>query len=193
MAAPNELDGIATRLDGAEQPGQADRHDQAGRAGQAETHDGGRGLPDEDRNQLARSAREAMAAAPVPHEVEAALREAYAAMGGGPVAVRSSATAEDLPFASFAGQQDSFMDVVGADAVVQASFRTAQWWPGSTASRPWWGSRTPPPGCATGRWSPWMGPREPSRGDACPSTPVTPLGRAGRLGLKPCLARPVRS
>ena len=36
------------------------------------------------------------------------------------VAVRSSATAEDLPFASFAGQQDSFLDVVGADAVVEA-------------------------------------------------------------------------
>jgi pyruvate,water dikinase len=61
-----------------------------------------------------------MAAAPVPPDVEAALRDAYAAMGGGPVAVRSSATAEDLPFASFAGQQDSFMDVSGADAVVAA-------------------------------------------------------------------------
>ena len=34
------------------------------------------------------------------------------------VAVRSSATAEDLPFASFAGQQDSFLNIVGADAVV---------------------------------------------------------------------------
>ena len=42
-------------------------------------------------------------------------------MGGSvPVAVRSSATAEDLPFASFAGQQDSFLDVTGADAVVEA-------------------------------------------------------------------------
>jgi pyruvate,water dikinase len=36
------------------------------------------------------------------------------------VAVRSSATAEDLPSASFAGQQDSYLDVVGADSVVQA-------------------------------------------------------------------------
>jgi len=36
------------------------------------------------------------------------------------VAVRSSATAEDLPFASFAGQQDSYLDVIGADAVVAA-------------------------------------------------------------------------
>ena len=42
-------------------------------------------------------------------------------MGGTvPVAVRSSATAEDLPFASFAGQQDSYLDVIGADAVVEA-------------------------------------------------------------------------
>lgn len=37
-----------------------------------------------------------------------------------PVAVRSSATAEDLPFASFAGQQDTFLNVVGADEVLDA-------------------------------------------------------------------------
>ena len=36
------------------------------------------------------------------------------------VAVRSSATAEDLPFASFAGQQDTYLGVLGADAVVDA-------------------------------------------------------------------------
>ena len=36
------------------------------------------------------------------------------------MAVRSSATAEDLPFASFAGQQDTFLNVVGADAVLAA-------------------------------------------------------------------------
>jgi phosphoenolpyruvate synthase/pyruvate phosphate dikinase len=65
-------------------------------------------------------AREAVATAPVPPDVETAVRGAYAAMGAGPVAVRSSATAEDLPFASFAGQQDSFLDVVGADAVLEA-------------------------------------------------------------------------
>ncbi len=59
--------------------------------------------------------------APIPPEVDAAVRTAYAGMGGTlPVAVRSSATAEDLPFASFAGQQDSYLDVVGADAVVEA-------------------------------------------------------------------------
>jgi pyruvate,water dikinase len=36
------------------------------------------------------------------------------------VAVRSSATAEDLPFASFAGQQDTYLNVVGIDAVLEA-------------------------------------------------------------------------
>ena len=53
--------------------------------------------------------------------MDAAVRKAYEGLGGSvPVAVRSSATAEDLPFASFAGQQDSFLDVTGADAVVEA-------------------------------------------------------------------------
>ncbi|MCD5341487.1 pyruvate kinase [Arthrobacter sp. AK04] len=108
-AAPTGLDAIAARLDGAGLDG----------AGTG-TSDGGRGLANDDRDSLARQAREAVLAAPVPSDVEAAIREAYAAMGSGPVAVRSSATAEDLPFASFAGQQDSFMDVDGADAVVQA-------------------------------------------------------------------------
>ena len=37
-----------------------------------------------------------------------------------PVAVRSSATAEDLPFASFAGQQDTYLNVIGADQVLDA-------------------------------------------------------------------------
>jgi pyruvate,water dikinase len=101
-AAPTEMEVLAARLDG------------------ANSLDGGGGLGDGDRDELARRAREAVAAAPVPPDVETAIRDAYAAMGPGPVAVRSSATAEDLPFASFAGQQDSFMDVVGADAVVEA-------------------------------------------------------------------------
>ncbi|HJE56906.1 MAG TPA: pyruvate, water dikinase [Nocardiopsis listeri] len=48
------------------------------------------------------------------------ITEAYERLGGGPVAVRSSATAEDLPEASFAGQQDTYLNVDGADAVVDA-------------------------------------------------------------------------
>jgi pyruvate,water dikinase len=45
---------------------------------------------------------------------------AYEALGGGPVAVRSSATAEDLPEASFAGQQESYLNVSGREAVIEA-------------------------------------------------------------------------
>ncbi|TET94803.1 MAG: phosphoenolpyruvate synthase [Dehalococcoidia bacterium] len=54
-------------------------------------------------------------------EVAADIRRAYREMGEGPVAVRSSATAEDLPEASFAGQQSTFLNVVGEDDVVTAA------------------------------------------------------------------------
>jgi rifampicin phosphotransferase len=60
------------------------------------------------------------AAHDVPDEIAAPIRAAYAALGSPAVAVRSSATAEDLPGASFAGQQDTFLDVRGANAVVDA-------------------------------------------------------------------------
>ncbi len=67
------------------------------------------------------AARGLILATAVPPDVEAAVRAAYAALGPQPaVAVRSSATAEDLPFASFAGQQDSYTGVTGADAVIDA-------------------------------------------------------------------------
>jgi rifampicin phosphotransferase len=45
---------------------------------------------------------------------------AYDTLGGGPVAVRSSATAEDLPDASFAGQQDTYLSVTGAEDLLAA-------------------------------------------------------------------------
>lgn len=60
----------------------------------------------------------------LPTELETAIREAYAEMtaeAGGTepdVAVRSSATAEDLPEASFAGQQETFLNVRGIDSVL---------------------------------------------------------------------------
>ena len=41
--------------------------------------------------------------------MERAILEAYRRIGGGAVAVRSSATAEDLPEAAFAGQQETFL------------------------------------------------------------------------------------
>jgi pyruvate,water dikinase len=45
---------------------------------------------------------------------------AYDRLGGGPVAVRSSATAEDLPDASYAGQQDTYLSVSGIEELVEA-------------------------------------------------------------------------
>ena len=58
--------------------------------------------------------------APVPQQIAAEIKKAYRQLGGGPVAVRSSATAEDLADASFAGQQSTFLNVVGEDEVVDA-------------------------------------------------------------------------
>lgn len=56
---------------------------------------------------------------PVPGEVADQIRAAHARLGvTGAYAVRSSATAEDLPTASFAGQQDTFLNVVGPAAVL---------------------------------------------------------------------------
>ena len=61
--------------------------------------------------------------APLPPALEAAVREAYAqltAEGDGSFAVRSSATAEDLPDASFAGQQETFLNIRGIDNILHA-------------------------------------------------------------------------
>ena len=72
-------------------------------------------------NRAAAAAREAMRAAPIPAEIARAIGDAYARLGEQtPVAVRSSATAEDLPTASFAGQQDTYLHVMGREAVIDA-------------------------------------------------------------------------
>ncbi|WP_280299615.1 rifamycin-inactivating phosphotransferase [Nocardia neocaledoniensis] len=56
---------------------------------------------------------------PVPDAVAAEVRAAHARLGADDAyAVRSSATAEDLPTASFAGQQDSYLNVVGAASIL---------------------------------------------------------------------------
>ncbi len=61
-------------------------------------------------------------AQPFPTDLEKAIRGAYATLSGGSTtasfAVRSSATAEDLPDASFAGQQESFLNVMGIEEVL---------------------------------------------------------------------------
>jgi hypothetical protein len=66
---------------------------------------------------------ELAAEASVPDVLGRAIAEAYGELGDGPlvpVAVRSSATSEDLPQASFAGQQDTYVNVVGAESVFDA-------------------------------------------------------------------------
>ena len=61
-------------------------------------------------------------AQPFPADLEKAIREAFITLQGGHAeasfAVRSSATAEDLPDASFAGQQETFLNVVGIEQVL---------------------------------------------------------------------------
>jgi pyruvate, water dikinase len=61
-------------------------------------------------------------AQPFPADFEAAIRQSFAQLSAGnpqaSFAVRSSATAEDLPDASFAGQQETFLNVVGVDDVL---------------------------------------------------------------------------
>ncbi len=80
------------------------------------------GVDAEDREALtalAAGLRSAIEARPVPDDLAATVAEALGDLGADtPVAVRSSATAEDLPAASFAGQQDSYLNVVGDVDVV---------------------------------------------------------------------------
>jgi len=72
-----------------------------------------------------REVRELLLSTPLPERLREELRTAYGrlcAEAGGEVsvAVRSSATAEDLPEASFAGQQETYLNVCGVDAVEEA-------------------------------------------------------------------------
>src|SRR6185295_14401466 len=56
----------------------------------------------------------------IPDDLAAEITHSLARLGEhAPYAVRSSATAEDSPTASFAGQQDSYLNIVGAAAVLQ--------------------------------------------------------------------------
>jgi rifampicin phosphotransferase len=71
--------------------------------------------------ELAAEARSRLTGANVPDVLGQAIAEAYGELGDGvPVGVRSSATAEDLPGASFAGQQDTYLNVVGVESVLDA-------------------------------------------------------------------------
>jgi pyruvate,water dikinase len=82
-------------------------------------------LDTEDVNALARTGAEIRAmveAQPFAADLEQAIRDAFATLSAGNAqasfAVRSSATAEDLPDASFAGQQETFLNVVGIETVL---------------------------------------------------------------------------
>src|SRR5919112_374165 len=72
---------------------------------------------------LAGEARSHLSDAIVPDFLAQAIAEAYEGLGAGepvPVAVLPSPTAEDLPQASFAGQQDTYLNVVGVESVLDA-------------------------------------------------------------------------
>ena len=76
----------------------------------------------DDSRQLEKSAtriKELISNARMPQTIEDEIREAYKKLGG-LVAVRSSATAEDLPEASFAGQQRTFLNIQGEADVIAA-------------------------------------------------------------------------
>jgi len=69
-----------------------------------------------------RAVREAIMSTPLPKPLEEAVTEAWRRVAPTPdtaFAVRSSATAEDLPEASFAGQQETLLNVVGIDAIIR--------------------------------------------------------------------------
>jgi pyruvate,water dikinase len=85
------------------------------------------GLDTDDVQELAavgKRLRAAVVAQPFPADLEADIRAAYEQLAGDDrersFAVRSSATAEDLPDASFAGQQETFLNVCGIDAILLA-------------------------------------------------------------------------
>lgn len=75
-------------------------------------------------NRVSAAIRDDLCSRPVPSAVRNAVVDAHAALmeqcgGEVPVAVRSSATAEDLPDASFAGQQDTYLWLTGLNAVTE--------------------------------------------------------------------------
>ncbi|MGH3976888.1 MAG: PEP/pyruvate-binding domain-containing protein, partial [Pseudonocardiaceae bacterium] len=81
-------------------------------------------LDAQDTGLIAEQARTAILTASIPTAIADAVDHAYRALGDDvPVAVRSSATAEDLPWASFAGQQDTYLNIVGVDALLDAVHR----------------------------------------------------------------------
>jgi rifampicin phosphotransferase len=81
------------------------------------------GLDPDDRQEiraLSAEIRRTLEDVALPEDLAAAITRSVARLGGpAACAVRSSATAEDLPTASFAGQQDTYLNVVGLAAILQ--------------------------------------------------------------------------
>jgi pyruvate,water dikinase len=75
---------------------------------------------DEASRRIRAAFKETAAATLLTEPVAQAVLDAYRTLGGGPVAVRSSATAEDLPDLSFAGQQDTLLGVEDEEALLAA-------------------------------------------------------------------------
>lgn len=69
---------------------------------------------------LAEPSHDSVLEAAMPQSVRDEIADGYRALGQSRVAVRSSATAEDLPGAAFAGQQDTFLGIEGEDALIDA-------------------------------------------------------------------------
>jgi pyruvate,water dikinase len=77
----------------------------------------------EQLQKIGSSIRSKIMAAEIPSQLRSEVKQGYFALGRGadiPVAVRSSATAEDLADSSFAGQQDTYLNVVGEGKVLEA-------------------------------------------------------------------------
>jgi pyruvate,water dikinase len=71
--------------------------------------------------EASRKARELVLSVPIPQQLQKRIKDAYRELRGDPVvAVRSSATAEDLPDASFAGQQETYLNIQGNGDLIQA-------------------------------------------------------------------------
>src|SRR5690606_6059277 len=72
--------------------------------------------------------RSRIESAPIDPALATQIRDAYRRLGDGPVAVRSSATAEDLPGAAFAGQQDTYLDVAEPELLAAVARCWASLW-----------------------------------------------------------------
>ena len=70
--------------------------------------------------EASRHIRDLVSRAPIPDTMVSAFINAYRQLGGGAVAVRSSATAEDLPGATFAGQQETILNIISEQALLNA-------------------------------------------------------------------------